>query len=52
MSATNRALLEQTLFNLTLTPGSQGHEAEMMKEIAALSDDDLQLVISDLLGTM
>lgn len=52
MSATNRALLEKTLFNLTYTPGSDGHEAEMMKEIAALTDDDLQLVISDLLGTM
>ena len=52
MSATNRALLEKTLFNLTYTPGSVGMEAEMMAEIAALTDDDLQLVISDLLDTM
>ena len=52
MSANNRKLLEQTLFNLTYTPGSAGMEAEMMREIAALSDDDLQLVITDLLGNI
>ena len=52
MSATNRSLLEQTLFNLRYDMDCIGQDAEMWAEIAALSDDDLETVLSDLLAEM
>lgn len=52
MSAANRKMLESTLFNLRYDMDCIGCELEMWAEISAMSDDDLEVVLSDLLAEM
>lgn len=52
MSKQNRAMLEQTLLNLRFDMDCIGKEAEMYRELAAMTDPELEQILNELLAEM
>lgn len=51
MSAKIKSLLESALFSLTYAQNCKGEEAEMFAELAAMSDAEIENIVSALLAS-
>ena len=52
LSATERAMLEATLFNLRYDMDCIGQTAEMRAELAAMTDSELETTLSNFMAEM